>query len=52
MVFLLELCGEMTDRITAAVKDFLNKMWYTRSRETCMLSTVFAALFSLQELLV
>ena len=32
MVLLLGLCGEMSERMIDAVKEFLEKMWYARSR--------------------
>ena len=32
LVLLLGLCGEMSARIIDTVKDFQEKMWYTRSR--------------------
>ena len=32
MVLLLGLCGETSERMIDAVKEFLEKMWYARSR--------------------
>ena len=31
MMLLLELCGETSERMIDAVKEFLEKMWYARS---------------------
>ena len=32
MVVLLGLCGETSERMIDAVQEFLEKMWYARSR--------------------
>ena len=41
MVLLLGLCREMSERMIDAVKEFLEKMWYARSRNYASFFSVY-----------